>query len=220
MIDLSLVSDTVPPVHSDDSLTKVLNAMRGYNVSQLPVVDDKKYVGVVTMDELLSVNDQAQLLKDSNVILRKAYVLRTAHFFDMLRVALDYNVRIVPVVDEDHQYLGLISSETCMRAFAMLNSVKDAGAVIELEIPLKDFLLSEVTRIVEDNESRILCLYTNINQHDMTVLVTMKVNTTEVATMIASFERFEYVVKGVHNDTEYSEGLKDRYDAFMRYLNI
>jgi CBS domain-containing protein len=220
MIDLSLVSDSIPPLHCNDSLEKVLDAMHEFNVSQLPVVEGEKYVGVVMMEEVLAVKDKNLLLKDSGVVLRKAFVPKTAHLFDMLRIALDFNVRIVPVVDEEHHYQGLITAEGCMRAFAMLNSVKDAGAVIELEIPLKDFLLSEVARIVEDNESRILCMYTNINQQDMTVQVTAKVNTTEVAAMVASFERYEYVVKAVHNDTEYSEGLKDRYDSFMRYMNI
>jgi len=220
MIDPRLISDSIPPLQADDTPEHVLTLMHEYSVGQLPVLDGQKYVGVVTMEDLIGLTDKTKPLSDAPAIFRKAFVDTDAHVFDVMRLALEFNVRIVPVIDENSRYIGLISAESCMRAFAMLNSVKDGGAIIELEIPLKDFTLSEVARIVEDNECRILCLYTNIDQPHMKVEITLKVNTIEVNAIVASFERYEYVVKDVHNDTEYTEGLKDRYDALMRYLNV
>ena len=127
---------------------------------------------------------------------------------------------MVPIIDEDQAYLGLISAESCLRAFATLNSVKEAGGILELAVPVKDYQLSEVARIVEDNDAEILCFYTNINQADQKVEITIKLNTTEVSAIVASFERYEYEVKAIHNDTEYTEDLRERYDSFMRYMNV
>ena len=73
---------------------------------------------------------------------------------------------------------------------------------------------------MEDNEARILCFYTDMQYENGTVELTLKLNTTEVTALIASFERYEYEIKSVYNDTEYTEELKDRYDALMRYLNV
>lgn len=220
MIDPRLISDSIPPLQSDDTVEHVITLLHEYGVSQLPVLEGKKYLGVVALEDLIQWNGKKTTLQETGITFRRAFVLKTAHIFDVMRLALEFNVRIVPVINEGGHYFGLISAESCMRAFALMNSVKDQGAIIELEIPLKDFTLSEIAHIVEDNECRILCLYTNINQHQMTVEITFKVNTTDINALVASFERYEYVIKAVHNDMEYTEGLKDRYDALMRYLNV
>jgi hypothetical protein len=94
------------------------------------------------------------------------------------------------------------------------------GAILEVEIALSDYSLSEVAQIAEENNATILCLYTNIRQQDAVVELTIKLNTGEVAGLIATFERYEYAVKAVHNDVQYTEEIKDRYDALMRYLNV
>ncbi len=220
MIAPNLISDSIPPLHLDDSGEQAIMAMREYNVSQLPVVDGNSYIGLVTMEELIGVKHLSHTLQSFIQAFRKPFVKDTAHIFDVMKAALDFNVRVVPVIDEDHTYLGLISAESCLRAFALLNSVKDAGGILELEIPVKDYLMSEVAKIVEENEAEILCLYTNINQQEQKAEITIKLNTTEVSGIVAAFERYEYEVKAIHNDTGYTENLKERYDLLMRYLNV
>ncbi|MDB5282896.1 MAG: domain containing protein [Bacteroidota bacterium] len=220
MIAPDLISDLIPPLHVEDSGEHALMMMQEFNVSQLPVLEGSKYVGLITMDEIINLKHLSQPLKSFQLPVRKPFVLNKAHIFDIMKAALDFNVRVVPVVDDQSEYLGLISAESCLRAFAVLNSVKDTGAIIELEIPVSDYSLSEVARIVEDNDANILCFYTNIRQEDSMMQLTLKVNTTEVSAMIASFERFDYEVKDIYNDVDNTEELKDRYDSFMRYLNV
>ncbi len=220
MIAPNLISDSIAALHLDDSGEQAMMAMHEYNVSQMPVVDGNSYIGLVTMEDIISIKPLSQPLKSFVQTFRKPFVKDTAHIFDVMKAALDFNVRVVPVIDEDHTYLGLISAESCLRAFAVLNSVKDAGGILELEIPVKDYLMSEVARIVEDNEAEILCLYTNINQSEQKAEITIKLNTTEVSAIVAAFERYEYEVKAIHNDTGYAENLKERYDLLMRYLNV
>jgi len=220
MIAPYLISDSIPSLQWDDTGEHALMVMQEFNVNQLPVLDGKKYIGLVIMDEIISLKHLSHTLKSLQLPVRKPFAINTAHIFDVMKAALDFNVRVVPVITEENLYLGLISAESCLRAFAVLNSVKDAGAIIELEVPITDYSLTEIARIVEDNESNILCFYTSINQENASVQMTIKVNTTDVNSMVASFERYEYVVKGVYNDVQYTEELKDRYDGLMRYLNI
>lgn len=220
MIAPNMISDAVPPLHLDDTGEQAMLAMHEFNVSQIPVVDGNSYIGLVTMEDIINIKHLSNPLKNFTQTFRKPYVKDTAHIFDVMKAAIEFNVRVVPVINEDHRYLGLISAESCLRAFAILNSVQDAGAILEVAIPVKDYLLSEVAKIVEDNEAEILCLYTNINQQTQMVEITIKLNTTEVLSIVASFERYEYEVKAVHNDEEYSEDMKDRYDGLMRYLNV
>ncbi len=220
MIAPNLISDSIPPLHLEDSGEHALITMQEYNVSQLPVLDGNKYVGLVTLDEILHLKHLSHSLKSFQLPVRKPFVYDTAHIFDVMKAALDFNVRVVPVVDEEFKFLGLISAESCLRGFATMNSVKDAGAIIELETEQIDYSLSEIARITEENNASILCFYTNIRHQDGIIEITLKLNTTDVSTIVAAFERFDYEVKAIYNDAEYTEELKDRYDGLMRYLNV
>ncbi len=220
MIAPHLISDTIPPLHLEDTGEHALLLMHEHNVAQLPVIDGQSYLGLITMEDLINMKHLSQPLRYFTQAFRKPFVKDTAHIFDVMKAALNYNVRVVPVINDNHKYLGLISAESCLRSFAQLNSVEDAGGILELEIAVKDYMLSEVAKIVEESEAEILCLYTNINQQTQKVEITIKVNTTEVSGMLAAFERYDYEVKGVHNDSEYNDDLKVRYDALMRYLNV
>src|SRR5688572_467480 len=150
MIAPHLVSDSIPPLHLDDSGEQALMFMQEYNVSQLPVVDGNSYVGLITMEDIINAKHLSKPLKNFIQSFRKPFVKDTAHIFDVMKSAVEFNVRVVPVINAEQKYLGLISAESCLRAFAILNSVKDAGGILELEVPVKDYLLSEVAKIVEE----------------------------------------------------------------------
>ncbi|MCW5907750.1 MAG: CBS domain-containing protein [Chitinophagales bacterium] len=220
MIAPKLISDYIAPLQVSDTGEQALIAMHEHNVSQLPVVDGRHYAGLITMDDAIDTKRLKKPISKFLEQLRKPYVSDTAHVFDVMRAALEFNVRVVPVVDEDHNYVGVISAESCLRAFATLNSVKEHGGIIELEIPLKDYSLSEIARVVEDNDAAILNLYTNSDKETGKMQITLKLNTTELNSIVSAFERYKYEVKSVHNEEEYTEDLKERYDALMRYLNV
>ncbi|MFN8300484.1 MAG: CBS domain-containing protein [Chitinophagales bacterium] len=220
MIAPHLISDALPILHTDDSGEHALIQMHEFNVNQLPVIENGKYIGLVTMEEVISMKHLSKPLNELVKTFRQPFVLNNAHIFDVMKAALEFNVRLIPVVNEHHQYLGTISAESCLRAFAVLNSVNQSGAIIELEIAQHDYSLAELAGIVEEAHATVLCLYSHINTESGNMEVTLKVNITDITQMVQSFERFNYEVKAVYNDVEYSEDMKDRYDALMRYLNV
>lgn len=216
----NLISDYISPLQVTDTGERALMLMHESNIGQLPVVDGRKYVGIVTMEEVINMKHLSKTIGDLFENLKKPYVLDTAHVFDVMRAAIEFNVRVVPVVDEEHNYVGIISAESCLRAFGTLNSIKDPGGILEIEKPLAEYTLSEVVRIVEDNDATIVSFYTNVEKETSKIQITLKLNTNSIGGIIAAFERYNYEVKSVHNETEYTEDLKDRYDALMRYLNV
>lgn len=221
MFAKEIISDALKPLEYSDTGEHAMVLMHDYNVSQLPVVDEGKYVGLISLDEILSLRHLNDPLKKIHTSLTKPYVHESSHLFDVMKAGVEFNVKVIPVLsDTDDSYLGIISAEGCMRAFALLNSVRDEGSVLELEVPIKDFQLSEIARIVESNGATILAYYSNIIQESSLVEVTLKLNTNELSAIVAAFERYEYIVKGVHQEEEYTEDLKDRYDAFMRFMEV
>ena len=215
-----IVSEGLKPLDLTDSGESAIVRMHEYNVNQLPVTDGDKYIGIINLDEIVALRHLNDPIKDLQLPLKRPYVHENAHLFEVMKAAVEYSVKVVPVLSADEKYIGLITAESCMRAFATLQSVMDEGGIVTLSIPVKDFQLSEIARIVESNNAAILAYYSHIDQASGMVDVTLKLNTSEMSAIIAAFERFEYEVEGVYNDENYNEDVKDNYDALMKYLDV
>jgi acetoin utilization protein AcuB len=220
MFAKELVTQGIAPIDNSDSGEFAILRMHEYNVNQLPVVEAEKYIGIISMDEVVSLNRINDPVRNILTPLRRPFVYDSAHLFEVMKIAIEYNVKVVPVLGRDEKYIGLITAESCIRAFAKMQSVMSEGGIIQLSVPVKDFQLSEIARIVESNHANILSFYSQIDADTAVMEVTLKVNTTELSAIIASFERYEYDVKGVFRDENYEEEVKDRYDALMRYLDV
>jgi CBS domain-containing protein len=220
MIAPHLISDTIPSLQLEDTGEKALLVMHENSINQLAVLDGSSYVGLVTMEDVINMKQLNKPLKIFSQTFRQPFVKDSAHIFDIMKTAVEFSVRVIPVINDEHKYLGLISAESCLRAFAVLNSVKEPGGILELEMPVSNYSLSEIAKIVEENDASIVCFYSNVRQEESKAEITLKLNTTEISAIVSAFERYEYEVKAIYNDTEYVEDLKDRYDALMRYLNV
>jgi acetoin utilization protein AcuB len=215
-----IVSEGVKPLEISDSGESAIVRMHEYNVNQLPVTDGDKYVGMINMEEIVALRHLNDPIRDLELTLKRPYVYENAHLFEIIKAAVEYSVKVVPVLSPDGKYIGLITAEACVKAFARQQSVMDEGGIITLTVPLKDFQLSEIARIVEGNSAAILAYYSHAEQSDSTVDVTLKLNTTAVSPIISALERYGYQVDSVYNDDNYNENVKDNYDALMKYLDV
>jgi acetoin utilization protein AcuB len=220
MFARGIISEGLKPLDCSDSGEHAIVRMHEYNINQLPVTDGEKYIGVVSMNEVIALKHLNDPIKNLEVPLKRPYVHEDAHIFEVMKVAVEYSVKVVPVLTADEKYAGLITAESCMRAFATQQSIMDDGGILTLSVALKDFHLSEIARIVEDNNANIVAYFSNIDGATSTVEITLKLNTQELSSIVAAFERYEYTVKGVYRDETYNEDVRDRYEGFMRYLDV
>ena len=215
-----IVTEGIKPLDNNDTGENAIVHMHEYNVNQLPVTEGEKYIGIIGLDDIITLKHLNDPIKNVQTPLKRPYVHENAHIYELMKAGIEYNVKLMPVLSSDDKYIGLITAESCMRACAKLLSVTDEGGIVELSISVKDFQLSEIARIVESNGANILNYYSDIDQKTSTVNVTLKLNTNELSSIVAAFERYEYEVKGVHQDESYHEDVKDRYDALMKYLDV
>ncbi len=215
-----IVTEGIKPLDYNDTGENAIVHMHEYNVNQLPVTEDGKYVGIISLEDIITLKHLNDSIKSLKIPLRRPYVLENAHLYEVMKAAVEYNVKLVPVLGKDDLYIGLITAESSLKAVAKMQSVMEEGGMLTLSVPVRDYQLSPIARIVEDNGANILNLYTEIDQKSSTVEVTMKINTNELSPIIAAFERYEYEVKDVRQDQHYQEDVKERYDAFMKYLNV
>jgi Mg/Co/Ni transporter MgtE len=137
-----------------------------------------------------------------------------------VKLASEMKLTLIPVVDKEENFLGVVTQDSIINNFARLNSVMESGSVIVLELNRKDYSLAEIARIVEESNASILSSYISTQKDSLKVEVTIKVNTSDIKQIISSFERYSYTVVGSYQETEYYDDLKDRFNALMSYLNI
>jgi hypothetical protein len=117
--------------------------------------------------------------------------------------------------------MGLITLNDLLQRFAGLSALKHPGGIIELELNVNDYTLTQIAQIVEGNNAKILSMYVSSPQDSMLLIVTLKVNTTDITSILQTFYRYDYKVKASYMESEELESLmKNRYDEFMKYLSI
>lgn len=220
MFAAEIISDAIPSLRADDTVQKALDRMNDFKLKHLPVVNGVTLLGLVSEDDLLNIDNHDTLLSDSSVNILNVFVLSNVHTYDVIRLLSQLKLTAVPVLDQQKNYVGLISINNMVNAVAEQYAVNEPGGIIVLEISNRDNSLAHIAQIVEADNAQVLSSYVNSFEDSTRLEVTLKVNKTEITSLVASFERYDYLVKEVYNNTQIDDGSQERYDSFMNYLNV
>jgi CBS domain-containing protein len=213
-----LVNPDLPVLRPQDDPVHALNLMDEFNVGHLAVVDKGKFMGLTSETMLLSAERIPNSPEEADGLIR-ASVLPHEHILEVLKTASEFHLTLVPVVDDEGNYMGAISMDTLIESLSKYQSAGEPGAIVVLEINTLDYHLSQVARIVEENDARILSFNTTPAQEFSRIELHLKINREDINPILQSFERFGYDIKASYQEPVYTEDLKRRYDELMRYLN-
>ena len=221
MIAENLLSHTIIPLRTSDSGEEALGIMNDFYVRHLPIVNDKQLLGMIAEDEILEY-DIEEPIGSYSLSMTKPYVKEKDHLYDVLKILSEYKLTVVPVVDAEGNYKGLISQDDLVRYFANTGSFTEPGSIIVLEMNKRDYSLAEISRIVESEGAAILSTFITSNLETERIDVTVKINRQDLQLqrIISSFTRFEYTIKASFQEADYFDGLQERYDSLMSYLNV
>ena len=200
-------------------MLQVLDLMSEFHVKQLPVVDEDKYMGLVFEDDLMNLDDTITLETISNHFSRVAVQANT-HFIESIQTVNDYNLSIVPVVDKESEFVGVITAIDLLKQLGRITGSSEPGGLIVLELEQRNFSFAEISKLVETNDAQITQLNTYWDTNTDSFLVTLKINKFEISDIIATFQRYEYQVKYYFGEELYENELRDNYDHLMNYLSI
>ena len=97
--------------------------------------------------------------------------------------------------------------------------ISEPGAIMIVEVSQKQFSISEVAKIAESNNARIIGLFITGYQEDK-IQITIKLIAESLASVSETFERFNYTVIFKFFNDEKEDLMKDRFDMLMKYLDI
>jgi CBS domain-containing protein len=221
MIAKELISDVVFPIKTSNTGEDALRHMEIFKVSHLPIVNNKQFLGLISENDIYDLNKPEEALGNHKLSLISPYVAESQHVYEVIELVSRKKLSLIPVLDKDKNYLGSIILQDLLQAFAKITAIDKQGSIIVLELNVNDFSLSEISQIVEGNDAKILSLYVSSPDNSMKLDVTLKINKTDLVSIIHTFNRYNYIIKASFLVAKDIEDLyKDRYDLLMRYINV
>ena len=214
-----LISSSIISLHPDDDGLKALSLMDDLRISHLPVIRNQYYLGLISENEILQWQSTDELIEEHLPNLMAPFVLRSQHLFDIVEILEANSLSVVPVLSEEKKYVGAISNRKLLYTIAKSAAVQNIGGVIVLEMNQNDYSMSEIASIIESNNAKILSSYITSVPDSTKMELTIKINITELDSIISDMRRFEYKVMASYNDGNSKDDLMERYESLMRYLN-
>lgn len=219
IIARNIIDPVFPYLGASEDPSNALQLMDEFHVAHLPIVENGKYVGIASETAMLSAIDviSSEALSYGNLI--QGRVLPNEHILDVLRVASEFHLTVVPVVDAESNYIGAITLEDLVEKLSQMQGATRKGGIIVLEMNEVDYSLQQIARIVEENDAKILSTSVSPGD-DGKIEVNLKISEPDVNAILQSFGRFGFDIKASYQEPEYTEDMKKRYEELMRYLNI
>lgn len=220
MVAKKFMSSLIPPLKLTDTGEKALNWMLDFHIRHLPVVDEGRYVGVISEDEILDFNNPDAPISEHPISKQNISVDEYEHIYEIVKMVVRFQLSVIPVIDDTQNLLGVITLDTLLTHFATSASLTEPGSILVLEVNRRNYSLSEIARLAEYEQATILNATITSPPNAINLEVTLKFNTREISRLVATYERFNYKIKASYQESDYAEDLKERYDSLMSYLNV
>lgn len=221
MIANDLISVIIPSLKTSDTGQTALNWMEIFRISHLPIVNNQDFLGLISDTDIYDMNQPEEPIGNHELTLLKPYVTSDQHLFEVIGLASQLNLSVVPVLDNQNRYKGVITTSDLIRHIAGISSMDQPGGIIVLEMIERDYSLSQISQIVESNNVKVLSMYITSPKESTRLEVTLKVNTTDLLALIRTFERYNYDLKTwVTTNDSIDRFYSERFDLLMKYLNM
>lgn len=220
MIAGEIISEDVYPVKPSDKLRLALDRMQENHIGQLPVVKNNQFLGLLNEDDIVAIKPEKELVKSIEYDHELLFAYENQHIYDVIRLFYVHQLDILPVLTEKYCYVGVITLKDIVNHMTLLTGSGETGGIIVLEINNRDNALSHIAQIVESDNAQIMSSYVRSFPDSTRMEITLKLNRTDISSIIASFLRYDYIVKATFNDAKVYDSSQDRYDQLMNYLNM
>lgn len=215
------ITNLIPPLKLSDTSQMALAWMEEIRTASLPVVDKSKLLGFVKDDLILDLNDPSLKIADMTLFDADCKVYADQHIYEVLRKGSEFKTNLVGVVDRDESYVGVVTMEDSVTAFADSLSIQSKGSVLVLSMNMIDYSLAEIARIVETENTKILSSIISSDPLDASkIKLTLKLDQPELRFIKATLERFGYKILDHYQEDTGVSSEEDRIGNLFRFLDI
>ncbi|MDR1556935.1 MAG: CBS domain-containing protein [Tannerellaceae bacterium] len=219
MLMKDFITKEFPVLKKSDTVEYALSVMDELKVRHLPVVADEIYQCLLSEKDLLAMPDPAAPVNDP--VLFAPSISHSGHLHEIMARMVRYHLTVLPVVSPGGRYKGVITRDRILEVLSDLCNAEAAGSVVVVGLTPRDYVLSDIARIIEANNAHVLNLLSNTDSDTGRLIITIKIDLEDATPIIRSFERFNYTVlyhfmkRGMVDDV-----LQRRMDELLFYMNM
>jgi len=221
MLSKELISDVIPSLRTSDTGVKALYWMDIFRISHLPIVNNTEFLGLISDADIYDMNTPDEPIGNHQLSLFSPFISEDQHIYEAIELISKLKLSVVPVLDSNKNYMGMITAQRLMQYMGEMFSVKNPGGILILDLNANDYSLTQIAQIVESNDAKILSLYITSPPDSLKLELTLKINRIDLTAIIQTFVRFDYTIKAQFMEDDEMDSLySNRYEQFMLYLNI
>lgn len=212
-----LSKDFIPP-NSNQTVGHALSLIQEFNLSHIPIFEGLNFIGNLSKEILEDKNEDIKLseLKEFNEFY---YMTSNGSLLEAVQNFHTHTTNLQVVLSSEMKYMGLLMIDDVISALSVMPFIAEPGAIIIVEVSQKQYSISEIAKIAESNNARIIGLFV-ISYEQNTLRIAIKLLSDNLASVSETFERFNYTVMHKFFNDEKEDMIKDRYQMLMKFLDI
>ena len=219
MIVDNYISNHIIPLKLDDDFSLSIKLMDEGKLSYFPVLNGNTYCGLISDLKLYELENLGMKIVDRKDILKDLYIYNTQTVFEATSVILDNSLDILPVIDENRKYLGVLTTAKLLEAYSAYTAANQQGDVIQITLNYNDLYISEISRIIENENARIINLFVVPISESTQIRLIIKLNKMGLCRVVRALERHNYNVEYFYQHV-HEDDLSDNYGLLMKYLSM
>jgi hypothetical protein len=108
-----------------------------------------------------------------------------------------------------------------MKKLNEFSNMGNEGALIVLEINTRDYMLSQIVHLIEQNNAKVLHVFSYLEEKTSKQIVIIKIDLEDASPVLRSLERFNYTVRfHLQQQVLSDETLQNRLGELLYYLEM
>ena len=211
------IINDINPVDINDSIKDIQMLFNQLTYSHIPIKKEGHYLGCISETDVHCFESD-KTLSEYLYTIEDFYVRDSTIWLDILEAFAQSECNIMPVLDEKNSYLGYYELNDIISLFNKTPFFAEPGGILIVEKGYNDYSFSEISQIVESNNTKLLGAFISKIENDV-VQITIKIGSSGLNDIIQTFRRYSYnIISGREEDT-FMQDLKERSDYLNKYLN-
>ncbi len=211
---------TTPVLTKKQPAAEALELMNNLQVTVMPVVDAEtgKLAGQVERNQF---SDQAIKTVSEVTLQEPIKIFKRQHLFKAIQLMLKYELSLLPVVNDEWIYQGIICKEHILESLTHMLNITEFGSIITVELQQNDFTLSEIVQIIETEGGKILGITVETPDAEKSAYeISIKMNLKDVSRVASSLRRHSYNILTEAESEPAQIDLETRADELIKFLDV
>ncbi len=219
MLTKEIINKQIPTLKSTDTGEYALSLMEDLKTKHLPVNDNGTYSFLLSEKDIFQMGNTENTIAGLSIF--APCVSLNSPLLDALHIIAKDKLSLLPVINEEGIYLGAITLDLLIEKMDDITNAGSHGSIIAIEINTLDYDFSNIARLAESNNAKILSLFTYPVPDTDKMTILLKIDLEDASPLLRSLERFNFhVIYYSQKDGIVDEILKKRLDELLFYLKM